>query len=189
MILQELTLSKFPYVSRKGLSERLVKCYLQKKGYEVYRSVRIIGKEYSLRYIMYDNVQRAYDRVESLLRRKLQDKYERFCEEITCKGLPDFFVYRRRPVEEWIFVEVKLEHESIKPCQSIMLKRLEEIGFLCRIIRIKKASYVKVAKAVWDGNRWVKRVIEKQQKLKKRYPKAFKKGAVQVKHGNQNPLA
>ena len=170
MLIKEIQLPIFPYKSRRGVAERLVKKYFMRQGFEVYRGARIMGW-HTLRYFMYPNVRRVYDRVEFLLRKKLQASYPAFRARISHKGLPDFFLYRKYPGECWMFVEAKLGNECLGKHQLKQLQFLEESGFLCAVVRVKKALCRIEIKRVYENRRVSEEVLLKQQKIRLRYPK------------------
>ncbi len=163
MIYKEVQFRNYPYKSRTGLAERIVKGYFEKRGFEVYRGIRTIVRQRTLRYFLYENVKRAYDRVETIIREHLQDRHREFVNSQSLKGMPDFIIHRKYPGKMTAFVEVKFEHESIKKHQKDCLAKLESFGFVSMIVRVK--SKVRTVEILDNG----KAII--QQKLRLHYPK------------------
>ena len=139
MIINELQLNNYPYATRHGLAERLVRRHFEKKGFEVYRGYQVLGKEHSLNYEKYEPVARRYDRLEEILYRKLYGGllYLREVIRLTA-GVPDFFIHFNGYCA---FVEVKMEHESIKKHQYECMRFLEGLGFECIVVRLKRKIY------------------------------------------------
>lgn len=166
MILQELKLRNYPYKTRRQLSEKLVHQYFLKKGYEVFRGTRILGHEGSLNYELYPNVKRKYDRLEKILYKKL-GLHLWTLRELLGKGIPDFFVHKGNTS---FFVEVKLEHESIKKHQLACMKLLTEFGFDSVIIRVKsKPHLLKKIVEVNEDHLETVYVVSKQERLRKKW--------------------
>ncbi len=137
MVIRELRLRDYPYKSRRGLAERLVRKYLEKKGYDVFRGYSILGKECSAYYDEYENVRKKYDRLEVILLNRLGLRlYE--LRELLDSGIPDYFASK---ADDVFFVEVKLEHEQIKGHQLECMQLLEKFGFKVVVLRIKKKVY------------------------------------------------
>jgi hypothetical protein len=167
MIIQEIKLKNYPYKSRRGLSEKLAKNLFVKNGYEVFRSVMIFGKEFSVNYNLYENVKKKYDRLEEILINRFNIDFIR--QKIKSrKGLPDYLIFKDNI---FLFVEVKLEHEQIKKHQLQCMKLLEELNFNVMILRIKSKPFR--LKSIVDLNNGLnlsnKRVLEQQKKIKLHY--------------------
>lgn len=158
IVLKELQLRNFNYSSRHGLSERLAQNYLKKKGYEVWRGSSILGIAGSLNYYRFERVRFKRDRLENLLAKMLGTRLSKLREQLK-KGIPDFLAYRNR---KFIFVEVKLEGESLKPHQKECAALLESFGFEIMLVRIKKKVYR--AEAVYVGSKL--KVRTRQLRLK-----------------------
>jgi len=168
MIIKELQLKKYPYKSRKGLSEKVAKNYFEKKGYKVFRGTMILGKHFSINYELYDNVKKKYDILERILLRKLGlDIYFLRNLLIEIKGIPDYFIYRNK--QDNFFAEIKLEHESVKLHQLECMKILEKFNFQCYLIRIKSKPYRIESEVNLQGE------IKENFKLKNRFVKIRQK--------------
>jgi hypothetical protein len=171
MQVKEIQLRNYPYKSRKGLSEKIAKKYFQKKGYEVFRAAMVLGKEFSFYYEEYENVKNKYDRLEKILIKKLNLKLYNFRKELLeAGGIPDYFIHR---IGTYIFTEIKLEHESIKPHQLQCMKIIESYGFQTMLIRIKSKLYRINSEINLNGNQEDlklknRRIIERQKKLVKK---------------------
>ncbi|MBS3127703.1 VRR-NUC domain-containing protein [Candidatus Woesearchaeota archaeon] len=163
MIIKEIKLSSYPYVSRRGLSEYLAKHYFLKKGYTVFRGHMVLGKAYSLYYPLYPNVQNKYNLLERILLQKLQLLLYLLRDDLKKQqgGLPDFFCYKK---EDMFFAEIKLEHEQLKKNQLQCIRLLERYGFEVLVFRLKKRIYREVIHYDLDTN--VKSVLLKQEKMK-----------------------
>ncbi len=157
MLIRELRLRDYPYKSRKGLSERFVKSFLRKKGYEVFRGTTILGPVYSVNYHLYDNVRKKYERLEEILCERLGEALPSFRSSLP-SGIPDFFAYCKK---ESFFVEVKLEHEHIKKHQLECMSYLEKHRFKVVVFRIKKNVYREATEVDIENN---KRVVKVRQK-------------------------
>ena len=83
MIIKELVLREYPYKNKRGLSERLAKKYLEKKGYYVVRGRRVLGKGNSTNYYLFPNVRNMYDKIEKILEKKLDLSLKYFRKIIT----------------------------------------------------------------------------------------------------------
>ena len=172
MIVEELPLRNYQYKSKRGLSERIAKKYFLRLGYEVFRGTMLLGKEWSFNYDKYENVQKKYDRIEKILMDFLGLRIWSLRAQLAFGGIPDFFVYKKRKMH---FVEVKLEHEQIKPHQLQCMALLERYGFQTRVLRIKQRPFRLRTKVELDidpattkenmklSNRIV---LEKQKKMK-----------------------
>ncbi len=171
MLIKELQLRNFPYKSRKGLAERLVKRYFEKRGYEVFRGLRVLGREFSVNYYEYENVRQKYDRMEKILYERLGDRLLEFRKAIfKAKGVPDFIVSKD---DECFFVEVKLEHESLKPNQQPCLKLLESYGFNTAVIRVKSRPFRIQSEVNLEDKQ--KKVLVRQERLRLRYTASKRK--------------
>lgn len=179
MIIKEIKLRDYPYKRRRGLAERLARRHLEKMDYEVFRGRSVLGKEYSLYYDKYENVRRKYDRLERVLRELMGLQLDILREDIRRRnGIPDLFVARQRGMSvEAMFVEVKLEHEQVRPHQLKCMRLLERWGFRCMLLRIKRSVYRKESRVDLEGDLYEKRklserrVLVKQEKLWRRYEK------------------
>ena len=148
MILKELQLKRYPYKTRRHLSERLVRAYFQKKGYEVFRGRSVFDSEFSSHHGLFENVRRTYDRLEEILDEKLGSNLQAFRETLT-SGIPDFLIHRPG---EYIFVEVRLEHEPIQSHHLSSMAFLEGFGFDVMVLRVKTKPYRLQVKVDPDEN-------------------------------------
>ena len=127
MLIKEIKLKDYPYSSRKGLSERIVKNYFLKSGFEVFKGNYILGREFSSNYYLYENVQNKYRRFEQIIQQKIGIDLDFVRNSILkIQGVPDFFVYRKLD-DKSFFVEVKLENEQIKQRQYDCICLVEDI--------------------------------------------------------------
>jgi|SRR3989344_1827136 len=166
MILQELKLRNYPYKSRHRLSERIVRNHFLKSGFEVFRGTSILGAEQSMYYDLYPNVRKKIDRLERILLGKIGLKLW-ILRNIVSNGIPDYFIHKNG---KSFFVEVKLEHESIKKNQLNCMQLLENFGFDIFIIRVKENPYrIKSVVKVTDERLNILKVLVKQERLRKRY--------------------
>lgn len=83
-------------------------------------------------------------------------------------GMPDFIVYRRGILK---FVECKLGHEQLGEYQKRCLPRLKRIGFIVEVWKIVDEC-TKIRRAKVNILTKEKKVCEKQERLKVRYPQA-----------------
>lgn len=122
----------FEYKTNRGLSEKLVKNYYSKKGYLVWKGeyLRFLGNE-----SFYVYQKEKYDKLIYEIKSKIGTK--RFWKLIiylkAFSGIPDFIIKKN---EELIFVEVKLNNESIKKNQLNSMLFLKEIGLNSVIVRV-----------------------------------------------------
>jgi len=161
MLIKEVQLRDYPYLSRKGLAERLARRYFERNGYDVFRGYAILRN--SINYHKYENVRKKYDRLERILLKRLGLCLYLLREELG-RGIPDFFLYRKDD-NNCLFAEVKLEHEQIKPHQFACMKVLEEYGFKVIVLRMKSKIY-RAEILLHNGDR---RILVKQEKLRKKY--------------------
>ncbi len=161
MIIKELKLRNYPYKTRRGLAEKIAKRYFEKQGYEVFRGMMILGREYSMNY-GYENVRKKYERLERILYKELRLKLLLIRGMLKeKKGIPDFFLYKRNRM---LFVEVKLEHEALRNNQIECIKILEDFGLKVMLLRIKSKPYR--VKQIVNLKKSVKIVLEKQIRIK-----------------------
>lgn len=167
MLEKQVQLRNWSYKSKRGLAERLAKRYLENSGFKVFRGVRILGKEWSINYDLYENVRRTYDRVDDLLVKKLGLKLYELRDALSWKGIPDFFLCRKRgSKEDLCFAEVKLNNEQIKDHQFDCMHLLEQYGFTIFIIRIKEK--VLAPEIIRDAQTKKKIMVLKQETLRRR---------------------
>ena len=167
MIITQIQLRNYPYKSRRGLSEKIVKDHFTKQGYKIFRGIRILGKENSINYYLYPNVKKKYDELENIMRSILGKNLEnlRNLVKIT-NGIPDFFIFD--PItKKSKFIEVKMENEYIKKNQLECMEFLQSFGFETWVLRVKKKIYLE--KVEIDNGR--RMVVAKQEKLWKKYSK------------------
>ena len=158
-----------------GCCERLARKYFEKKGYEIFKGRTILGKEFSINYDVYPNVKDKYDRLEVILLNDvgvLLQTLRSFL--ITPKGLPDFFIHQKY-LKKSFFVEVKLEHEQIKPHQLETMHTLESFGFDIIVLRIKSKVYREECEIELGGDREEnlklknRKILVRQEKVRVRY--------------------
>jgi DNA polymerase elongation subunit (family B) len=147
------------YGDYRGVSEMLVKRYLEKRGWLVWRGslVHIAGKSHE-----YPNVERKYKILCDLLDTYHPDVREHLA--YICRvhhGMPDFICYRDG---KFLFVECKLAYETVKTGQRICAQKLTELGFEVQIHRIvHEATKVRVAYVSRDMKRVS--VVDRQEVL------------------------
>src|SRR3989338_3719260 len=123
MLIKEIHLKS--KAQRRGLSEKLAKQKLKKQGFRVYRGIGFFGP--GAIHVDYPYVVNMYKELDKYLNERFG--YALFAMRLvlgTTKGMPDFLCISGSEIS---FVEVKLEHESIKPTQIKMMDALEEFGF------------------------------------------------------------
>jgi hypothetical protein len=166
MHVKEIRLRDYPYKSHRGLAERIVRGYYVKRGFEVFRGSMLLGKEYSQRYTQYLTVRRRYDRLELALESAVGNDLPALRKRVSkCRGIPDFAIMRG----SLAFVEVKLEHEHIKPHQLHCMQILEQYGFKVYVVRLKKKPYR--LHTIVNLKSTGKTVVATQERLWKRYAK------------------
>ncbi|MFC1769190.1 VRR-NUC domain-containing protein [Nanoarchaeota archaeon] len=122
-----------------------------------------------MNYDIYPNVRRKIDRLEEILLKQLGLRLY-LLRQTVGSGIPDYFVHKKN---ESFFVEVKLEHETIKKHQLMCMKRLEEFGLDVYIVRIKSKPYkLKSLVDVENDRLMIMKVLIRQEKLRLRYRKA-----------------
>lgn len=174
MLEKQLQLRKFTYKSHRGLAEKLARCYLEKKGFKVFRGVRVLGKEWSINYYLYENVKKAYDQVDRLLVKKLGLKLYELRDSLSWKGIPDFFLYRKEGNRvELCFAEVKLNNEQIKEHQFACMHLLEQYDFPILIIRLKEKVLMPESLLHFPSKKKV--IVLKQETLRRRKWKSILK--------------
>jgi hypothetical protein len=149
------------YKSNKQLSEKQIKKRLEKDGWEVWRGGYLQCTRYSE---LYPNVEKKYSRVPLLLGKALE------CLQylsVVHHGMPDFFCHRKGIIK---FVECKLGHEQLSKAQKKAIERIQELGIK---VEVHKLVYgcTKIRTANVNLRNGEKKIIEKQERLKLRYPK------------------
>ncbi len=167
MLARELKLRDYPYKSRSGLSERIAKSYFRKKGYEVFRGMRILDQK-NLYYYFYPGMRKKHDRLQQILKEKLKERYSEFRKSLkNGKGLPDYVIHMsRKEGKETFFAEIKLEHESLKESQLECIRLLEKYGFRVVLVRVKK-KVINEASEI-NTRTFAKKILVKQSRLTKR---------------------
>ena len=140
------------YKSNFRLSETQIKKRLEKQGWTVWRG----GYLHCTRYDeLYPNVKKKY--------------LQYLC--AVHHGMPDFFCQRKKEIK---FVECKLGNETIKENQKKCIRKLQEYGMEVEVHRFVFKP-TKIREAYLDLDSGTKKVTEKQERLKSRYPKTYKK--------------
>lgn len=159
---RERTLPVHDSPKRTGLSERLARRRLEKRGYEVWRGgildiTRRLGSEYPA-------VRRKYARLCALLNAHHPGKLEEL--QYLCAvhhGMPDFLCLKSG---RFVFVECKLQHEQLSPRQKKCFPKLLALGFEVEVHRIADARVrTRAAEFLPDGR---KRVLERQRIIARR---------------------
>jgi len=156
---------KYPYKTRKGLSENQIKKGLRKEGWTVWRggSINLIRRIDE----QYPNVAKSYSKLKELL----EDKYTEETVDKLCylcdvsHGMPDFLCYH--PFKGFKFVECKLGNEqlSARQLKAVMYLR-EELGFEVEVRKLVEDS-TKTRKQILfihPDKKW-KKTVEKQSVL------------------------
>ncbi|MEK6968695.1 MAG: VRR-NUC domain-containing protein [Nanoarchaeota archaeon] len=160
MLIKEIQLRNYDYASRHGLSERIARKRLVKQGFKVYRGIGFFG--FKAIKVDYPAVVNKYKELESELTGRLG--YSLFAIQLalgSAKGIPDFLCLSDKEI---VFVEVKLEHESIKPHQLRVMRVLEDFGFKVMVFRLKQKVF-RIETEVSEGQR---KVLLVQHKLRRR---------------------
>lgn len=116
------------YRTRKGLSEKMIRKKLEKKGYLVWRGAMIHTKEHE-----YPNVEKKYRLLADLLEEHRPGTLEQLRYMSRMSGMPDFFCYRDG---EFKFVECKLGYECLSERQKKCIGKLQQMGFEVEVHRL-----------------------------------------------------
>lgn len=160
-------IKKFPYKSRKGLSESQIRRLLEREGWMVWRggSINLINRLDE----QYPNVAVAYTKLKELLEENYTElTVDRLCYMCDVNhGMPDFLCYH--PARGFKFVECKLGHEQLSARQlsSIMFLR-EELGFDVEVRKLVEDCTKARRQLLFirPGMKW-KKTVEKQAVLRK----------------------
>ena len=146
---------RFDYVNRSGLSERVLKDRMQKRGWESFRG-GMIGVR-----MEYPNVLAKYARLEGLITDKLGVDVLDELKLINAvhHGMPDYLFFRRG---ELLFVECKLGHEQLSERQKKCIRRLQDLGFKVEVHKLVE-DCTKVRDVQVIGG--VKTVVARQERL------------------------
>ncbi len=141
------------YEDKKGLSEKLIRKRLEKKGH-VWRA-GLIG---ILKDEIYPNVRRKYQLLKDLMDRHHPGLHEHL--EYINKvhhGMPDFLFFGK----SFRFVECKLQYEQLSSVQKKTIKKLIELGFDVEVHKVvdKRTKTRKASVYIFNGS---KEVIERQ---------------------------
>lgn len=153
-----------PVADRRGLSERVLKKRLERQGWTVWlgHGMNMLEQEE-----LFPTVLRKYTLLVELLKHHHPDTLEEL--QYLCHvhhGLPDYLCYRRGV---FLWVECKLGHEQLQESQRKCFPKLAALGFTVEVHKLVDPC-TKTREAWVDIHSGEKEVVERQARLKRRYP-------------------
>jgi DNA polymerase elongation subunit (family B) len=146
---------------KRGLSEKIIKERMEKNGYIVWKSALINMIRDGVE--LYPNAYRKYTKLNELLEKHHPGRLEelQYMNHVN-HGLPDYICFRNN---EFLFVECKLQYESLSGKQKNCIKKLMDKGFTVEVHKLVDCR-TKTLHADIDILNGEKRIIEEQAMIK-----------------------